>query len=319
MDAAEPTPRALTRLEKVVAVMSAMGRPVASRLVEHFDERERGRMLVAARDLGDLPPDVLEGVVAEFEAAFVAGVGAIDNLTHLEAVFDRRLADGGERKVSVWVEAERSSERLGTLLEGENPQLAVVLAARLPPAAVARMLAALPPSRAADIVRRTAAATPVSDAVASLVETHLRELLRDGPDTSDDPSRLTAILNEMDRDVAEAMLTEASLPDDTATRVRSGLFGFSDIVWLGAEDRTTLLDGVEGETLVAALHEAAGELAEAVLGALSPRTRRMVEAQRAGARVAALAAQEARRSVAARARTLAADGAITLPASERAA
>ena len=113
--------------------------------------------------------------------------------------------------------------------------------------------------------------------------------------------------------MADAFLDGAALPGETDKRVRGGLFGFTDLARLAAEDLATLLDGVESETLVAALAGVDPALAGAVLEGLSPRTRRMVEAQCAGARVDVTAAEGARRAVATRARALAAEGDIALP------
>lgn len=305
-------PRAFDRLDKAVAVLSAMGRPVAARLVEHFDDAERERMLRAAGTLGDLPPDALEAIVAEFESAFVAGVGAVDNLSNLEAVFERRLVDAPEG-ASVWDRAAEAPEALGALLEDENPQLAVLVAAKLRPAIAARMLAVMTPARAGEIVRRVAGVrVPVGDTLAR-VEAHLDALLSQASSGGDDAGPLTAILNELDREMADAILDGAGLPEETAARVRDGLFGFSDVPRLADEDRATLLDGVEDGTLVAALAGADEALAEAVLGSLSPRTRRMVEAQRASARPDTEAATASRRTIAARARDLASDGQLRLP------
>lgn len=306
-------PGSMSGLDKAVAVLSAMGHPVAARLAEHFGEEERARLLGAANALGNLSPDVIETIVAEFEEAFIAGVGAMDNLATLEAVFEQRLSESGPRATSVWPEAEGAAERLGSLLADENPQVVVLIARRLAPQAAARLLAALPEKRAREVVRRIADARSPSPLALERVEAHVAALLARGTRSGDGPAPLTAILNELDRDMAEALIREADLSDEVAARVRGGLFGFADLGRLPGEDRATLLDGVEGEALVAALSGADDALASAVLDGLSPRTRRMVEAQRVGARVDAATAEAARRTIAARARALAAEGSIALP------
>ena len=306
-------PRAFSGLERAVAVLSAMGRPVAARLVEHFDEDERTRMLAAASTLGNLPPEAIEAVVAQFEAAFVAGVGAMDNLANLEAVFERKLQGDGPATDPVWVRAERSIDELARVLADENPQLTTMVALRLTPRGAARLVAALPRERGADAVRRIATARPAAPEAVVRVEAHLERLLSRAEGSGDDPGPLTTILKELDREMAEALIADSALPEGTVARVRGGLFDFADLARLSSDDRATLLDAVEGDALVAALSGAGAAVSAAVLEGLSPRTRRMVEAQLGTARADPTAAETARRSIAADARALARAGRIALP------
>ena len=312
LDAAPP--RGLAQLHKAVALISAMGKPAASRLAEHFSDDERARMLEAASRLADVDPLVLDAVVTEFENAFVAGTGAVDNLSNLEAVFERPMIEArpSEDAPDIWTDAGSDAERLAPLLENENVQLTVVAARRLAPPEAASLLAALPTARAAEVLRRLGAPKREDARQRPLIEAHLRALLAVPDAPKDDPGALSAILNELERDVAEALLTGADLQDEMEASVREGLFAFEDVTRLAPEARTTLFDDVPGEEIVAALARAPDDLAEAVLGSISPRTRRMVEAQRASASPAPDAVRDARRGIARRARDLAREGRIDL-------
>ena len=310
-----PPPRdgaaTLSPVEKAVAVMSAMGKPVASRLVGHLSPDERAAMLRAADALPDIDPRTLDTVVAEFEAAFVEGAGASDNLAALEDVFEERLADagspGGSGRTGWDAVAEADGEALATKLEAENPQLAALALARLPAGKGAGMLRAMEPARASLVLARMAERRAPAPAVMAALDTYLAV----SPDAASDPAPIAAVLNELERDMAEALLTEARLPDPTDARVRGAMFAFDDLGAMGASDLALVLDDVAGETLAVALHGAADMLVETVLSALSPRTRRMVEAQRRTASPTPDETRAARRDIARRALTMMGEGRVT--------
>jgi flagellar motor switch protein FliG len=84
-----------------------------------------------------------------------------------------------------------------------------------------------------------------------------------------------------------------------AERVKGYVFTFEDIAGMEAEDRARLMDEVPAERVVMALRDAAPELVELILQALSPRSRRIVEAELATeVRVPPKSIGEARRWIA---------------------
>ena len=113
-------------------------------------------------------------------------------------------------------------------------------------------------------------------------------------------ARLAAILNKLEREQIEEILTSIEEMDPAdAERVKGHVFTFEDIGGMEAEDRARLMDEVPAERVVMALREAAPELVEPILQALSPRSRRIVEAELGTAvRVPPKSIGEARRWIA---------------------
>ena len=304
----------LTAVERAVAVMSAMGKPVASRLVGYLSTEERARMLRAADRLPDIGPNELEAAVRSFEDAFIAGGGVRDNLATLEEVFDQRLDDGAgvPKRRSAWdMLAEEGGAAAVERLGGENPSLHALVLSKLPTGAGADMLRAMDAGAAGALLRRMSARREPSAAVLRAVERFL-DTPKEAADA--DPGPIAAVLNELERDMADALLAGAKLAEPTEKRVRGAMFAFEDLGAMSAPDLAVILDEVEGETVAGALHGAGDALAEAIMSALSPRTRRMVEAQRRTANGSPDAVRLARRVIARRALALIGEGRVERPA-----
>lgn len=67
------TPVTLTRAQKAAAILVAMGKPSASRLLKFFKQEELKALIEGARLLRTIPQSDLERIVAEFEAEFTEG------------------------------------------------------------------------------------------------------------------------------------------------------------------------------------------------------------------------------------------------------
>ena len=288
--------------------MSAMSKPVAARLVGYLSDDERARMLRAADALPDIGPAVLENAVAEFEQAFIEGSGAIDNLARLEEVFEQRLAEPNLSKGKpIWERlANDGGETLTKRLAPENPALAALVLARLPSRSGAEMLGGMESERAGAVLASMSARREPTATVVKAVEHYLATPAEDEGDTAP----IAAVLNELERDMAEALLVGAKLPEPTAARVRGAMFAFEDVGTLAAPDLAILLDAVEGSKIAVALQGADDAFAETLVSALSPRTQRMVEAQRRAVQPSPDAVRDARRDIARRALALIGDGTI---------
>ena len=124
---------------------------------------------------------------------------------------------------------------------------------------------------------------PVGDSALRLLSERLsHELFRqDAEDaTMSKHARLGAILTNLERSQIKEVIgnLELSSPED-ARRVKEYVFTFEDIGGMSAPDRSRLFDEVPAEQTVMALRDVAPELKELVLQSLSPRSKRMVEAE----------------------------------------
>jgi flagellar motor switch protein FliG len=94
--------------------------------------------------------------------------------------------------------------------------------------------------------------------------------------------------------------------------VKSRLFRFEDLPNISKEARTLLCDGLSTEVLTLALREAGEDLKETVLSSISQRTRRMIESELSAGKARQTDIEQARKSIAALALRMAAEGRIEL-------
>jgi flagellar motor switch protein FliG len=158
--------------------------------------------------------------------------------------------------------------------------------------------------------------------VIEALETSLHEELFDNDRRSSDKHvTMAGILNNMEKDESAAVLQYlASIKPKDAEAIRKMLFKFEDLIRLPARAMTVLMDGIPVERTVIALQGADAELQGRVLAALSPRARRMAEAElQSPANVAARDIAEARRAIVDSVLRLSAEGTIEVPSSQEAA
>lgn len=330
----------LTRAQKAAAILVAMGKPAASRLLKFFKQEELKALIEGARMLRTIPQSDLETIVAEFEGEFTEGAGLLDSADRMDTMLKETLsaeemsalmsdapatsAEAGPPPV--WPAlAKVESTRLGAVLSGEHPQTAAVVLSKLPPPAAASLMVTLEKSFRADVIRRMMSIATVPDLALRIIEESLRaRVLTEGAskDTGAGQARVATLLNELDKNQLEEVmqdLAEAGTSDLEA--LRSRLFSFEDVVRLSQKARVTLFDGLSSELVTKALHNSDPALIEAVLSAIGARARRMIESELAqGADgIAAADIIQARKSIASTAIRMASEGAFELPAADSAA
>src|SRR5579863_583193 len=147
---AEPVPakapeqRALEGPAKVAALLLAMGRPLASRLLKHFVQDELREIPRSVGDLGVIPMPLIEDMVEEFAGNFVKGAGLMispNDAEHLlsgllppEEISDIMSDITGNSNQSIWQRLSTVSENLfaGYLIK-EHPQAAAAILSKVTP------------------------------------------------------------------------------------------------------------------------------------------------------------------------------------------
>ena len=82
----------LTQPQKAAAILVAMGKPAAGRLLKFFKQEELKTLIEAARVLRTIPQAELERVVAEFEAEFTEGAGLLDSADEMDTILTENLS-----------------------------------------------------------------------------------------------------------------------------------------------------------------------------------------------------------------------------------
>ena len=331
------TALALTRPQKAAAILVAMGKPSASRLLKFFKQDELRSLVDAARMLRTIPQSELERIVAEFEAEFTEGAGLLDSGDTMERMLNESLSPeemnalmGVEKEPAadaqppIWPDVEKlDPSRLGAFLAGEHPQTAAVVLAKLAPQASANVLLTLEKSARGEIIKRMMTMANVPDTAVKIVEDQIRARLlveSAAKDMSAGQARVANVLNELDKGQIEEMMQDlkASGASDLDA-IRARLFAFEDILLLTQKARVTLFDGISTELVTLALRGAEAAMTEAVLSSIGARSRRMIEAELA-VEVGNISGDDisrARKSIASTAIKLAGEGAFELPSTQR--
>ena len=329
-----PTPRSLQGADRVAALLLAMGKPAASRLLKHFDSAELKEIARAASGLGSIPAADLEVVIEEFADQFAAGMSLLGTAQELEKLLTGVLPSEQISEVmadvlnqhsvakSVW---DRSSEAqdaaLVEFLSGEHPQTAALILSKLRPASAAMVIGKLPGSLRNDLIRRMAALKTIPASAMRLLESSMHDALLTvlgKSSVSDTNVRIADILNRMEQEIIDGILTniEAVRPN-TAKALKRLMFRFEDIAKLSAKARMTIFDQVPSEQVVLALRNTGTEFKELVQSSIASRARRIVEHElESGDEPEARAVNDARRSIADRVMVLIGKGEIDINLSE---
>jgi flagellar motor switch protein FliG len=323
--------------DKAAAVLLAMGRPIAGRLLKYFTQAELQAIIHSAQRLRQIPPQELIELVNEFEDLFTEGAGLMDNAKAIEGILEEGLTpdevDGllGRRaafqayETSIWDQLESADPKfVAKYLINEHPQTIAYMLSMIPSSAGAKVLMEMPEKRRADILNRTVNLKDVSPKAAQVIEARVLEILRDlnAERNSTGTVKAAELMNELEKNDVETLLDSLeALSKEAVAKVRPRIFLFEDLLTMPQKSRVMLFNDISGDVITMALRGAAIDIREAVLSSIGARQRRMIEsdlgAPDTGATPRNIAI--ARRSIAQEAIRLAANGQIELKESSNAA
>jgi flagellar motor switch protein FliG len=278
----------LSKSQKACAILIAMGKPVAGKLLKYFTSSELQLIIANAQSLRTIPADELEGLVNEFEDLFSEGAGLMDNAKAMEGILEEGLTpdevDGllGRRttfqayEMTIWDRLQNAEpEAIGAFLEKEHPQTVAYIVSMLPPSFGARTLLQLPEDQRADIMHRAVNMRKVNPQVAEILD--LIEML-ESERNSAGTVKVADMMNELEKPQVDALLGALnSISTAVVEKVRPRIFLFEDILAMPTKSRVTLFDDISSDIITVALRECPGELKEAVLSSIGARQRRMIE------------------------------------------
>jgi flagellar motor switch protein FliG len=283
--------RELRGSQKVAALLLVMGKPLASRLLGHFDPAELKLITRSAAQLGSVPIDVLEDLVEEFAGEFSNGIelrGTADQAENLltgvlppDQVADIMSDVLGSSNRSIWEKiAVVPAPMLGDYLMKQHPQVLALALSKLPSVIAAAIMEVLPREIRNETTRRLLGLAPVADAALRVIESRIHQdlVLNPPAPVGAATSKIADIINKMAPEHAEDMLRslEAERPED-AEALRSKLFSFDDLVTLPQKTRQALFEKVPSDRIVIALSSADAAFRTNVLSSLTARARRLVE------------------------------------------
>jgi flagellar motor switch protein FliG len=335
-EAPEPLYRAPARSgrEKVAILLLALGKPMATKLLQSFDAEDVKAIMNSAQALGKVDKDDLERLVDEFAAQFAKTLGLAMDFQQVKSLMEQAFAPEqlnsmlGDVPLApgepIWRKFSGGSENaLVPYLLDEHPQTVTYVLSNLDAELAARCLSMLPRDLRDSVARRMLKLQPVQAKAADVLQACMQQdLLARGDAGAEDAGRgrVASIMNKLDREQSEAILESlmAARPED-AKKLRGMIFSFEDLGKLTQPHRLALFDKVPTEQVIPSLKGMDANFKEMILSSMGARARRMVEAELQGdTGQITKETTAARRAIADLAISLAGQGAIALPAGDSA-
>ncbi len=326
----------LTGQQKVAALLVAMGKPAAAKILKHFSPDDLRRLSGQAHTLPNISIADFDVLVHQFEDAFAEGVSfsqageRFDNLVQetlpedeAAAVLDPNVTPAIPEE-SLWeIMGKMSAEELQDHLSQEHPQVIAYIVSKLPSDLSAKLLLLQTMAERGDIIYRTLHLRTVLPVVDELLDKALRPVLMKKNEAAEQShyGEVANILNQLDKSEIDEMLASLDgLDPEDLEKIKSKLFVFEDIPRLSSRARLLLFDDIPSDVIITALRNADKDTTETILSSLSQRSRRMVEAELKSPNDMITQADitNARRTIAQQAIKLAGEGKISLAADESA-
>ncbi len=335
MNAAPPRATAAKGMQgadRVAAILLTMGKSLAGRLMKHFDPDEIKRITRSAADLKPVPSQALGGIIEDFATQFALGANLVGNAGEVERLLDgvlpkEQIAEimgdlAGNPDRSIWERISTVAENtLAAYISREHPQTAALILTKVTPATAAKVLSHLPADRRDSLIRRMLTMKPIVDETMRTLERILHQEFTSNFSknaNSDGQARIAEILNKLDREQADSVLSSLSASRPKAAEsLKSMMFTFDDIAKLSQRARGGLLDKVPADRVGTALRGTPAEFRELILSSLSSRVRKMIEQElNSGTPVRAREVNDARRAITDMALEMAGRGEIEIRAEE---
>ncbi len=327
-----PNSRLLKGPERVAALLLAMGKPVAGRLLKHFDVEELKQITRSVAELGVVPVPTIEILVEDFAGQFMSGADLLGSPSEVEQLLDgvlspEQIADvmsdvTGNSNQAIWERLSNVPDAIFSgYLQKEHPQTAAFILSKVSPVCAAKVMGLFPRDLRNQMMRRMLGIAPVNEAAVRIIQRQLQEDLLSNlsrQSGSEQNVRIANIINKMERDQMEDVMQSLAAARPKAVEVLRGLmFTFDDIIKLQPKARSVLFDKIPTELVVLALKGTDAGFRDAILSSLATRARRIVDSELAnGGPALQRDVLKARRMIADTALELSGNGEIDLNSSE---
>jgi flagellar motor switch protein FliG len=278
--------------DRVAAILLTMEKPLAARLMRHFEPDEIKLITRSVADLPSVPAPQLKSLIEDFAVQFAVGANLVGTASEVERMLkgvlpqeqiDEIMGDIlGNADRSIWERISSVNEAtLATYVMKEHPQIAALILSKVKSTCAAKVLGYMPADRRDTIIRRMLTVKPIVEETLRLLERTLSQEFTMNFSRSagaDSHARIAEIINKLERDQMEQVLQSLSATRPKAAEaLKNMMFTFEDLAKLTVKARAILFGKVPGDRVVVALKGAAPELREVVLSALSARVRKMIE------------------------------------------
>jgi len=319
----------LTGAEKTAIFLFFMGEEYTSTIFSRLRSEEISKIACAMANLDEIPPEVLNTVLDEFNFLFedksrllVGGEYFLKNVIDksiskesADAIF-REIEETKREKPFKWSRNINISTLAG-YLKSEHPQTIAMVLANLPPEISAEIMIAVPDEKKGDLALRIAQLGEVPEEVIREVDEAIKSELGSvvsGKAKGGGIRVLADILNNVDKATEDAVMeTIEEEQREMANEIRQLMFVFEDLITVDDRGIREILKKIESSQLTLALKTASEELSKKILGNLSTRVAEMLlEDLEVMGPVRLSEVEQAQQEIINAAKELEADGTITL-------
>ena len=286
--------RDLTNVEKAAVVLMSLGKVQAAEVMKFLTETEVKKLSRAFMSVQEVERELQSSIAQEFANMLrAADTLVVDGREFARDVISSAFGSEAGDTLLEYITGSKK-EPLSTLLgdipqnivdnfiNSEHPQTIAFLLTKMPPELAADMLAKMNEEMQTDVLVRVSqlehVKADVIDEVREVLRTQLRGVSMREEEELGGPKAAADILNFVDRNNEERILTEIeeTFPD-MAEEIRNLMFTVEDILKLDDRSVQTILKEVPRESLVLGLKTASDELRELLFRNISQRAAQMLK------------------------------------------
>ena len=277
----------LTPWHKIAVLMIALGQEGAGELMQHFGEDEVAQVAQAITDLKNVPSDLQNAVLREFEDALQGGAPALGGVEFACSLLEQAI---GPEKATAMLGSATDGEvsafqllrdvdpsQVAPSIAQEHPQTVALILSQADPPQAAAILEELPALLQVEVVQRIATLGHIAPDILEEVEQMLRALLKDvmGGKREVGGSQVVAdILNEASGGLEKSVLARIDAADpEVAEAIRNRMFVFDDLASLADAEMQTVVHHIEIKDLQISLKSASKGVRDRFFTAMSERAR----------------------------------------------
>jgi len=285
--------RDYTNAEKAAIALLALGRKLASQVLQHLTEPEVKRISRAFMSVSEVDRESQFSISQEFHTMLKAGeVMLVDGREFAKDVISDAFGESGSEGLLEYISGARKEpisaiihdvpeKILYGFITSEHPQTVAFLLTKMNADQAAQVLQSMSEETQTDILIRIAHLNMVKGDVVDEVREVLRAQLRvvgTNEEEVEGPKAAADILNFVDRNNEERILTEIEeMYPDLSEQIRNLMFTFEDVQKIDDRGIQTVLKEVPREQLVMALKTASPDLADLIFRNVSARAAEMIK------------------------------------------
>lgn len=323
---------ALNGMRKAAILVTVLGEDAATLVYRQLSPTDVQLLSEEVAALGTVPPELAQQILEEYQQQapahrFVIQGGADYASRLLKKAFGDenskelvKKVGGNEKDGGLHWLRTIDPVKLAAFLEKEHPQTTALILAHLDPAHASTILAKLPDDLRIGIVKRMAQIRQFSPEITETINNTLKQKLaqvkEEKKQVTVKPENVSALMNHLEPTASRTIL-EAIEKDNAelANDIRNLMFTFEDLVNIPETALRDWLAAVDKKTLGLALKGASEGVREHIFKAMSSRAVEMMKEDiEALGRVRSKEVTKAQQEAVAIARTLEAEGKITLRA-----